>query len=267
MRRAGLSLLTALCGFAAEAESSRIILQSTTSAQNSGLYDAILPQFTAESGIDVRVVAVGSGQALRQASDCNGEAVIVHDPAAEKAFLDAGFASRRFDLMRNDFVIVGPEKDPAEIAVAGSAAEAFARIAAGRHPFVSRGDDSGTHSRETEIWSQAGIVPQGSWLRETGAGMGATLNIAAGMDAYTLTDRATWIRFGNKLNHEIHFEGGDDLLNLYSVMVVDAARCRGINSAGARIFLNWLLSEAGQKAIGAFSVNGMQLFEPVAPPR
>ena len=264
MRRTLLPLLMAACGLAAAAQDGHIVLQSTTSTQNSGLYDAVLPLFTADTGIEVRVVAVGSGQALRHAADCNGEAVIVHDPGAELAFLEAGFADQRFELMQNDFVIVGPAGDPAGISAAPSVSDAFTRIASGRHPFVSRGDNSGTHSREAEIWKQAGIEPAGLWHRETGAGMGATLNIAVGMDAYTLTDRATWIRFGNKSGHDIRFEDRGELKNIYSIMAVSGTRCGGINAAGAKSFLEWMLSDAGQKAIGAFAVDGVPLFEPTA---
>ncbi len=254
------------CLQAAAASENVIVLQSTTSTQNSGLYDAILPEFSAQTGIEVRVVAVGSGQALRNAADCNGEVVIVHHPAAEQAFLDAGHANQRFKLMRNDFVIVGPGDDPAVIGSTDNAELALARIAAMRHPFVSRGDDSGTHSREIKIWQRAGIAPAGSWYRETGAGMGATLNIAVGMDAYALTDRSTWIRFGNKLRHWILFEGGPDLSNQYSIMKVDDGRCRGLNADAAQLFTRWMLSPAGQRAIGAFTVSGTQLFEPNAAP-
>lgn len=255
-------MVSLLSSKAVIAELDYIILQSTTSTQNSGLYDVLLPLFTAETGIEVRVVAVGSGQALRHAADCNGEAVIVHDPEAERAFIEAGFANERFELMRNDFVIVGPSDDPAEISTAVSAARAFSQISSSQHPFVSRGDNSGTHSREKRIWRLAGIQPSGSWHRETGAGMGPTLNIAVGMDAYALTDRATWISFNNKMSHRIFFSGSDELTNIYSIMVVNAAHCPNSNTTAAMSFLNWMLSETGQNAIGAFTVDGQVLFKP-----
>ena len=266
MLRALAAFFVTACLPAAVASENVIVLQSTTSTQNSGLYDAILPEFTAVTGIEVRVVAVGSGQALRNAADCNGEIVIVHHPAAEQVFLDAGYADRRFKLMRNDFVIIGPGDDPAGISSAGNAELAMVRIAAAQHPFVSRGDDSGTHSRELKIWQRASIAPTGSWYRETGAGMGATLNIAVGMDAYALTDRSTWIRFGNKLHHQILFTGGSDLSNQYSIMAVNHEMCRGLNADAAQNFMQWMLSNAGQRAIRDFTVGGVQLFEPNAEP-
>ena len=266
MRRALAAALIIACPQAAAASNNYIVLQSTTSTQNSGLYDSILPLFTAQTGIEVRVVAVGSGQALRNAADCNGEVVIVHHPDAERGFLEAGYADQRFKLMRNDFVIVGPGGDPAGVAGAKGADLAMARIAAAQHPFVSRGDNSGTHSREIRIWRQAGIEPAGSWHRETGAGMGATLNIAVGMGAYTLTDRSTWLRFGNKMRHQILFEGEPDLSNQYSIMAVNNELCPDINADAARMFLRWMLSDAGQRGIRAFTVDGVRLFEPNAEP-
>lgn len=259
----GFLLMGSLIGFSTKADVRYIVLQSTTSAHNSGLYDFILPQFTASLGIEVRVVAVGSGQALRNASDCNGEVIVVHDPIAEQAFISTGFAAERIDLMYNNYVIVGPGEDPADIFSAQSTADAFGRIAAGHHAFVSRGDNSGTHSHEKNIWNQVGVMPQPKWHHETGAGMGATLNIAVGMNAYTLTDKATWIQFGNKQNHIILFEGDDDLVNLYSIITVNEERCETINSDDAQIFLNWMISKDGQNAIGDFKTDGFQLFQPV----
>lgn len=260
MRQFLLCLFILFCNsWAAQGNDNFIILQSTTSAQNSGLYDAILPIFTSETGINVRVIAVGSGQALRQAADCNGEIVIVHDPQAERAFVKAGFAAQRFELMHNDYVIIGPADDPANIALSDQPAEAFSRIAAMQFPFVSRGDQSGTHRREKEIWT---VQPTGSWYRETGAGMGATLNIAVGMNAYTLTDRASWMKFGNKQRHQIQLEGHQTFLNQYSIMIVNKTRCPGLNLTGAQIFLDWMLSATGQKAIGAFVIEGRQAFKP-----
>lgn len=263
MRQLGILFIATIFGLATSADSRHIVLQSTTSTQNSGLYDSILPRFTAQTGIEVRVVAVGSGQALRQASDCNGEVVIVHDPEAELHFLDAGFASQRFELMRNDYVIVGPANDPAQVQMSHSVPDAFQRIAENEYVFVSRGDNSGTHNREIELWAKANFTPQSDWYRETGSGMGATLNIAVGMDAYALTDKATWIRFGNKRDHSILFEGGDDLLNIYSIMPVNSLQCRFINAEDAKIFVDWMISEQGQEAINSFTEDGIQLFESI----
>ncbi|MCY3879351.1 MAG: substrate-binding domain-containing protein [Rhodobacteraceae bacterium] len=261
IRRCLIMLLATLAPQMAACDSF-IILQSTTSTQNSGLYDSILPRFSAETGIEVRVVAVGSGQALRNASDCNGEVVITHDPAAEAEFVNAGFASRRHDLMRNDFVLIGPGDDPGDAQSAGDIISAMRHLADGKFPFVSRGDNSGTHRRELQLWNLAGLNPAGSWYRETGTGMGATLNIAVGMNTYALTDRATWLRFGNRQHHRILFEGGSELANQYSIMAVDPQRCPGINAEAADIFLRWMLSQSGQAAIASFTLGDVILFEP-----
>ena len=192
------------------ADERAIVLQSTTSTANSGLYDHILPMFEKETGIKVHVVAVGTGQALRNARNGDGDVLLVHAKAAEEKFVADGYGLRRHDVMYNDFVIVGPATDPASIAGSVSAAAALARIAENQQIFASRGDDSGTHSKERALWRIARIDPtpaSGTWYRETGSGMGATLNLAAGMGAYTLTDRATWLTFGNKRNLMVLFEG------------------------------------------------------------
>ena len=262
MRHIFLFIFMAVVGSAVSSKDNFIILQSTTSPQNAGLYGAILPLFTEQTGIEVRVVAGGSGQALRQAADCNGEAVIVHDQKAEMAFLDAGFSTQRDEIMRNDYVMVGPQNDPAGIGVATTPIAAFSRIAVAQHPFVSRGDQSGTHSREMEIWAAGGRAPVGSWYRETGAGMGATLNIAVGMNAYTLTDYASWMNFGNKQQHRVHLRGHPLFINRYSIMLVNESHCPTLNTGEAQIFLDWILSNSGQGAIGAFSINGETVFQP-----
>ncbi len=254
--------LTALAG-----EGPFIILQSTTSTQNSGLYEAILPQFTAATGIEVRVVAVGTGQALRNARNCDGDVVIVHARAAEEAFVAAGYGLERHNLMYNDFVIVGPGDDPAGVAGAGSAAEALRAIARARAPFASRGDDSGTHKKEMALWAAAGLDPlaaSGAWYRETGSGMGATLNAAVGMRAYALTDRATWISFANKDDFRILFEGDPALFNQYGIIMANPANCPDVKAEAARRFIGWMLSEAGQRAIAAYRMGGQQLFYPNA---
>ncbi|MGH6901114.1 MAG: substrate-binding domain-containing protein, partial [Geminicoccaceae bacterium] len=186
---------------AAVAQDPFIIVQSTTSTQNSGLFDVILPEFREATGIEARVVAVGTGQALKNAQNCDGDVLFVHAKPDEEKFVEAGFGVERFDVMYNDFVIVGPAADPAGVAGTDDAAAALQRIAEAKAPFASRADDSGTHKVEMSLWKAAGVDPtaaSGEWYRETGSGMGATLNTAVGMNAYALTDRGTWISFENK---------------------------------------------------------------------
>lgn len=244
-----------------------IILQSTTSTQNSGLLDAILPEFTAQSGIEVRVVAVGTGQALRNARNGDGDVLLVHARAAEEQFVADGFGDARFDVMYNDFVLVGPAGDPAGVAGADDVHDAMARIADAEARFASRGDDSGTHKAELRLWAAAGYDPvqsSGQWYIETGSGMGATLNVAVGMSAYALTDRATWIAFGNKGAHTVLFEGDAALFNQYGVIAVGPERHPQVKAAAAEKFLDWLLGADGQSKIADFRRDGQQLFFPNA---
>jgi len=251
----------------AQAADRFIVVQSTTSTENSGLYAYLLPLFTAASGIEVRVVAVGTGQALRNARNGDGDVLIVHARAAEEAFVAAGHGVTRHDLMVNDFVMVGPDTDLAGLKQADSLTGALQRIAAAGTVFVSRGDDSGTHKKELSLWRAAGLDPAGSgsaWYRESGSGMGATLNIAIGMNALTLTDRATWVSFGNKRDHAILMEGDPALQNPYGVILVNPATHPGVRAQDGQIFIDWLLSPAGQTAIAAFRVHGQQLFFPNA---
>ena len=252
---------------AAEATSRPVLVQSTTSTANSGLYDHLLPIFASKTGIEVRVVAVGTGQALRNARNCDGDLLIVHAKDAEEAFVAEGHGTARHDLMYNDFVIVGPEDDPAGLAGSDDAGVALARIEAAGTPFVSRGDDSGTHRKERALWAAAGIDPDGAsggWYREAGQGMGATLNIAAGMGAYALTDRATWLGFANRDGMAVLAEGDPGLFNQYGVIPVSPARCEAVNAEGAKALADWLLSGEGQEAIGAYRRDGAQLFFPNA---
>lgn len=249
----------------AQAADRFIVVQSTTSTENSGLYGWLLPQFTAESGIEVRVVAVGTGQALRNARNGDGDVLIVHARAAEDAFVADGHGVKRHDLMVNDFVIVGPRRDPADLKGSPNATTALKRIAETGAIFVSRGDDSGTHKKELALWRAAGLDPTGdggAWYRESGSGMGATLNIAIGMDAHTLTDRASWVSFGNKDDHTILVEGDSALQNPYGVILVNPEVHPGVRAGDGQIFIDWLLSPPGQAAIAAFRVNGQQLFFP-----
>lgn len=243
-----------------------IIVQSTTSTQNSGLYEAILPEFEALTGIEVRVVAVGTGQAIKNATNCDGDVLLVHAMQDELSFVEAGFGIERFDLMYNDFVVIGPGSDPAGLRNAQSALSAFSKIAESNAIFASRGDDSGTHKKELSLWEDAGvdaISASGSWYRETGSGMGTTLNIAVGMEAYTLTDRATWLSFENKRQHEIVFDGDPALFNQYGVVAINPAHCPKTKSHEAKRFVDWLLKD-GQDAIAGFEKNGTQLFFPNA---
>jgi len=246
------------------------VVQSTTSTKNSGLYDHLLPLFIADTGIEVRIVAVGTGQAIRNASNGDGDVLLVHATSAEQAFVDAGDGVERFDLMYNDFVIVGPGDDPAGVAGSSDATDSLRRIAAARTPFASRGDDSGTHKAELALWEGVAVdidKASGSWYRETGSGMGATLNLAVGSSAYALTDRASWISFGNKQQHAILVEGDPALFNQYGVIRVNPERHKNVKSVPGQQFIDWLLAERGQSAIAAHRVNGQQVFFPNAAPR
>lgn len=254
------------CAFAADR--SFIVVQSTTSTQNSGLFDFIVPKFRAESGIEVRVVAVGTGQALKNGRNGDGDVVLVHARAAEDRFVSEGYGVERRDVMYNDFIIVGAPADPAGIAGMKDTPAALAKIAGARALFVSRGDNSGTHIKERSLWRAAGINPvggSGKWYREAGSGMGATLNTAVGMGAYTLTDRATWISFGNRSDFRIVVEGDKRLFNPYGVMLVNPARHPHVNAAGGRAFIRWLTGAEGKAVISAYRVGGIQLFYPAAP--
>lgn len=242
-----------------------IVVQSTTSTQNSGLFDAILPLFTQASGIEVRIVAVGTGQAIRNASNGDGDVLLVHATASEEQFVAAGFGLERFDVMYNDFVIVGPAADPANIAGTDDIVAALKHIATSKAPFASRGDDSGTHKAELKLWHSANIDAQadsGDWYRETGSGMGATLNVGTGMGAYVMTDRATWIAFGNKGNYAIAVEGDDRLFNQYGVILVNPEKHANVKAEAGQAFVDWLTGAEGQSAIAAFMIDGQQLFFP-----
>lgn len=256
-----------VAGSVAATEARYIVVQSTTSTQNSGLFDHLLPIYEARSGVDVRVVAVGTGQALRNAANGDGDVLFVHAKAAEEEFVASGNGVARFDVMYNDFVIVGPADDPAGVAGQTDVVQALRQIAAAEVPFLSRGDDSGTNKAELRLWSEAGIDAQsasGSWYRETGSGMGATLNVGIGMDGYVMTDRATWIAFGNKADHDIMVEGDVRLFNQYGIILVNPDRHPGVKGALGQDFVSWILSEDGQSAIAAFKVDGQQLFFPNA---
>ncbi|PPR63466.1 MAG: Tungstate-binding protein TupA [Alphaproteobacteria bacterium MarineAlpha4_Bin2] len=251
----------------ATAQSRSIILQSTTSTANSGLYDHLLPIFEDDTGIKVHVVAVGTGQALRNGRNGDGDVLLVHAKIAEEKFVADGYGVRRDNVMYNDFVIVGPPNDPADILTIRNAATALAKIASSRSIFVSRGDNSGTHAKERALWQAAGVDPvlhSGKWYRETGSGMGATLNIAMGMDAYALTDRATWLTFGNKRDFRILIEGDPALFNQYGIIMINPDRHRRVKQSESQRFIYWMLGQKGQKAIATFKLSGEQLFFPNA---
>ncbi len=267
MKRVAKILLAAIAVLAmpvlAGAQDRSIIVASTTSTVNSGLFEAIVPRFTEETGIDVRVVGVGTGQAMRIAERGDADIVFVHHKPSELAFVENGFGVERFAVMFNDFVIVGPAADPANIKGATVAGDAYRKIAAAKSVFVSRGDDSGTHKKSLEIWRSAGIDAakfSGKWYREAGAGMGATLNIAASVGGYSLTDRATWEKFGNKGDLVILSEGDAKLRNQYGIIMVNPAMHGHVKKQDAEAFINWIISETGQSAIDRYTVNGKQVF-------
>jgi tungstate transport system substrate-binding protein len=265
------SFLLAVCAFLIvshgvgplRAQQRPMILASTTSTENSGLFAHLLPQFQAATGIEVRVVAVGSGQALSLAARGDADAVLVHDRPGEDDLVAKGHAIERQDVMYNDFVIVGPAGDPASIKGLRDVKAAFSQIACAQVAFVSRGDDSGTHRTELRIWQAAGgdLKPKGAaWYRELGSGMGATLNTATQMNAYVLTDRATWASFKNRGTLEIVVAGDPLLLNPYGSLRVNPAKGAHIMEEPARIWHEWLTSPQGRAAIKSFKIDGEQLF-------
>ncbi|HSG55679.1 MAG TPA: substrate-binding domain-containing protein [Paracoccaceae bacterium] len=260
-------LLSAGLAVQAQAQDKFIILQSTTSTENSGLFDHILPAFQDKTGIQVRVVAVGTGQAINNAANGDGDVLFVHAKSAEEKFVAEGHGVQRFDVMYNDFVIIGPENDPAGIRGSTDAVEALTRIAKTEAPFASRGDDSGTHKVEMALWSATGVdatAASGKWYRETGSGMGATLNTGIAMGAYVLTDRATWINFGNKGNHVIAVEGDARMFNQYGITLVNPAKHPHVKADLGQQFVDWVISAEGQATIADYKINGQQLFYPNA---
>ena len=256
----GLAMLAALPAAAQQF----ITVASTTSTENSGLFGHILPIFQAETGIEVRVIAQGTGQALETGRRGDADVVFVHARAQEEKFVAEGWGVQRFDVMYNDFVIVGPAEDPAGLKGAAGAADAMAKIAASGASFASRGDDSGTHTAEKNLWKAAGIEPAGAWYLSTGSGMGATLNTAAQVPAYALTDRGTWLSFQNRGPLEVVFEGDAVLFNPYGIMLVNPAKHPSVKAAEGQAFIDWITSDAGRAAIAPFQVGGEQLFFPSA---
>ncbi len=266
-----LAILGLLAGQPVQAQERFVTVASTTSTQDSGLFDHILPLFTQKTGIQVRVVAQGTGQALDTGRRGDADVVFVHAKAQEQKFVEDGFGLKRFAVMYNDFVLIGPASDPAKINGVKDIASALQAIAAKGSPFVSRGDRSGTHAAELALWKAVGIDPakpqagnpQGgnqNWYREIGQGMGAALNTAMAMEAYVLSDRATWLSFKNKGTLQISVEGDARLFNQYGVMLVNPAKHPHVKAQDGQAFVDWLVSPEGQAAIGQFKIDGKQLF-------
>jgi tungstate transport system substrate-binding protein len=264
-----LFILTAPSG-PVHAQERFITVASTTSTEQSGLFQHLLPRFTAKTGIQVRVVALGTGQALDVARRGDADVVFVHDKPAEEKFLAEGFSTKRVDVMYNDFIIVGPKSDPAKISGGKDVLVALRKIAAAKTTFVSRGDRSGTHMAELRYWKDAGVdltASKGDWYREIGQGMGPALNMAAASDAYVLSDRGTWLSFKNRRELEITVQGDGRLFNQYGVMLVNPAKHPQVKGKDGQTFVDWLISGEGQKAIADYKIEGQQLFFPNAPAR
>ncbi|MEZ5653157.1 MAG: substrate-binding domain-containing protein [Burkholderiaceae bacterium] len=254
-------------GGQAAAKDEFIVVQSTTSTQNSGLFKHLLPIFEKKTGIQVRVVAVGTGQAIKNAANGDGDVLFVHAKPAEEKFVAAGDGVERHDVMYNDFVIVGPPSDPAGVAGSSDVVASLKKIAAAKAPFASRGDDSGTHKAELRLWKAAGVDVKGAsggWYRETGSGMGATLNTGTAMGTYIMTDRATWISFGNKGSYKVAIEGDPKMFNQYGIILVNKEKHPNVKADLGRKFVDWVVSADGQKAIADYKIDGQQLFFPNA---
>jgi tungstate transport system substrate-binding protein len=267
---AGAALLwTLVTGAAAVAQDGDrfITLASTTSTEQSGLFPYLLPIFQAKTNIAVRVVAVGTGQALKLGERGDADVLLVHDKEGEATFIAGGFGVDRRDVMYNDFILVGPVRDPAGIDGLTDVLDGFKRIAGKAAPFVSRGDDSGTHRLELRLWKLAGLDPvggRGSWYRDVGSGMGPALNTAAAMGAYLVADRGTWISFKNRRDLRIVLAGDERLFNQYGVMLVNPAKHPHVKAAFGRAFIDWICSRDGQAAIAGYRIDGQQLFFPNA---
>ena len=262
----GILLACVLVG-SAHAQQRYITVASTTSTEQSGLFKHLLPQFEKKTGIQVRVVALGTGQALDMGRRGDADVVFVHARPLEERFLAEGFGVKRQDVMYNDFVLIGPKSDPAKVRGGKDALEAFRKVRSARAPFVSRGDRSGTHFAEIEIWQAAGIdiaKDKGPWYRDTGQGMGPALNTAVGMNAYILSDRGTWLSFKNRGDLAVLVEGDKRLFNQYGIMLVNPAKHPNVKQALGQAFIDWIVAPEGQNAIASYKVNGEQLFFPNA---
>jgi tungstate transport system substrate-binding protein len=258
----------ALCfSFSTEAQQRFITVASTTSTEQSGLFKHLLPIFEQKAGIQVRVVALGTGQALDMGKRGDADVVFVHAKPLEEKFIAEGYGLKRFEVMYNDFVLVGPKSDPAKIGGTKDIVAALQTVKAAQAPFASRGDKSGTHFAELELWKLAGVdiaKDKGPWYRDTGSGMGPTLNTASGLNAYALTDRGTWLSFKNRGELVISVEGDRRLFNQYGVMLVNPAKHPHVKQEMGQTFVDWVISAAGQKAIAGYKIGGEQLFFPNA---
>ena len=254
------ALALGLLAFTAPAHAETMRMAVTTSFENSGLAEILLPEIAADTGVEIELVVVGTGQALKLGEAGDVDAVLVHSRAAEDAFVAAGHATHRTEIMYNDFVLVGPDDDPAATSEAETATDALIRIARAQAPFVSRGDDSGTHKAELALWERAGIVPEGDWYRPTGSGMGAALNTAVGMGAYILSDRASWLNFGNKDGMAIDFQGDPALFNQYAYLPVNPDKGDHLKVEAADAVEAWLTSDKAKGLIDGYLVNGEQVF-------
>lgn len=264
---ATVALATGLSG-AALAQDKSIVVSSTTSTTDSGLFNHILPLFKAKTGIDVKVVSQGTGQALDTGRRGDSDVVFVHAKAQEEKFVAEGFGVKRFPVMYNDFVLIGPKSDPAGVKGSKDITDALKKVKAKASPFISRGDKSGTHSAELNLWKAAGLdvagADKGDWYKEIGQGMGAALNTASASNGYVLSDRATWINFKNRGELDIVVEGDQRLFNQYGVMLVNPEKHKHVKKAEGQAFVDWLVSPEGQKAIADYKINGQQLFFPNA---
>ena len=250
----------------AQAQEKSIVVSSTTSTEQSGLFGFILPIFKMKSGIEVKVVAVGTGQALDIGKRGDADVVFVHDKPAEEKFVEEGYSTKRYEVMYNDFVLIGPKSDPAKVGGGKDIQVALQKISAAQAPFVSRGDKSGTHAAELRYWKGAGITvaPGSSWYKETGSGMGPALNTASAMNGYILADRATWLSFKNRGDLVILVQGDPKLFNQYGVMLVNPAKFPHVKKAEGQAFIDWLISKNGQDVIASYQIGGEQLFFPNA---
>ena len=248
------------------AQEKSIVVSSTTSTEQSGLFGFILPIFKMKSGIDVKVVAVGTGQALDIGKRGDADVVFVHDKPAEEKFVEEGYSTKRYEVMYNDFVLIGPKSDPAKIGGGKDIQVALQKISAAQAPFISRGDKSGTHAAELRYWKGAGITmaPGSSWYKETGSGMGPALNTASAMNGYILADRATWLSFKNRGDLVILVQGDPKLFNQYGVMLVNPAKFPHVKKVEGQAFIDWLISKGGQDVIASYKIDGEQLFFPNA---
>jgi tungstate transport system substrate-binding protein len=262
---AGAALAAVVAASPLAAEDKFITVASTTSTQNSGLFEYLLPRFEKETGIKVRVVAVGTGQALAIGRRGDADVLFVHDKVAEKKFVAEGYGVDRKEVMYNDFIVIGPKSDPAKVAGGHDVLKAFEKIKAAKAPFVSRADKSGTYAAELRYWKAAGIdikKEKGPWYKETGSGMGAALNTASGLNAYILSDRGTWLNFKNRGDLKIVVEGDKRLFNQYGIMLVNPAKHPHVKKTYGEVFVNWVASPVGQRAIADYKIKGEQLFFP-----